>query len=166
MINTAILQTVVQGGPGPGPADLNSYPAALCEAPLSTVLDDLGYFNRECGSYAAWMVQQAGQQISPHSVLGDPGYWPGTVDPSWIVTGPEPGDIGIVPVDLPWMTGHGMYIDWVQPSGDLVAKSYNLDEAGCFSLDVWAPSGVKSGTYEGGPYSLPFSLVFIRFPAI
>ncbi len=163
--NTAILETVVQAG-ACGPADLNSYPAALCGAPLSTITDSLGYSNRECGSYAAWMVVQAGQQMPPHSVLGNAGYWPQHVDPGWIVTTPQPGDIAIVPVNLPTMLGHAMYVNWVQPSGNLVVKSYNGDNLGDFSLQIWAPSGVKSGSAGGVPYSTPFSLVYIRFPAL
>jgi surface antigen len=162
--NTAVLETIVQAG-ACGPADLNSYPPELCGQPISSVQDSLGYYNRQCGSYAAWQVVQAGQQMPPHSVMGDAGYWPQNVDPGWIVTTPQPGDIAVVPVNLPTMLGHAMYVSWVNPDTTLVTKSYNWGVPGDFSMQHWATSGVKSGTSGGVPYSTPFSLVFIRFPA-
>lgn len=163
--NTAILETVVQGTAGPGPSDLNSYPAYLCEAPIATITDPLGYGNRECGSYVAQKMVQDGNQMPPHSVLNNAGYWPQNVDPVWLVTDPQPGDVAIVPVLLPYFLGHAMYICWVQANGDLVVKAYNRAGVGTFSMEVWARSGVKSGVVNGEPYSIQFALEYIRFPS-
>ncbi len=164
-VNSAVLATIVLGGAS-GPPDLNTYPQELCNAPPGSLQDSLGYFNRKCGSYVAWMATQAGLTVPPYSELGLPGYWPSEVDPSWLVADPQPGDIAIVPIELPYVEGHAVYISWVQPNGNLVAKGYNGDGRGNFAMQIWAPSGVKSGNQNGVLYYVPFTLAYIRFPPL
>ncbi len=160
MSNTAVLEILAQVPAGQaGPADLNSYPAGLATAAPGTIKDAYGFSNCFCGSYAAWMVSSAGQQMPPYSQIGLPGYWPRrTVIQPWIVTDPQPGDIAIVPSTTGLPNGHCVYVSWVQPNGNLVAKSYNTGNTNQFELGTWAPSGMVNGS--------PFTLAYIRFPAV
>lgn len=156
--NTAKLFIVYSGG-SVGPPELNTYPANLGSAPQATLTDGLGYSNRECGSYAAWMVESTGGNMPPKSQMGIGGLWSKNADPSWITTSPVPGVIACRPPVSPSDMGHVMYV--LSPNymntGNLLVQAYNSNQAGNFSIEVWSPTGLFNG--------LPFQLVYIQFPA-
>jgi hypothetical protein len=159
-IHTARLYVVYDGG-SVGPRLLNSYPASLGAADPGTLTDNLGYYNRKCGSYAALTAQAAGLAVPPFSVLGEPGEWPQTVDSSCFIplADAQPGDIAVRPAVQPGDPGHAMVIldpDYLG-TGNLLASMYNASGTGNFTIELWAPSG----QFEG----VGFDLVIIRFPA-
>lgn len=161
--NTAIIETLYQGG-GCGPANLNTYPKYLCDIPMGSAKDSLGYPNRFCGSYAAWMEESTGHRMPAYRLLSYAAMWPSHVPSSWIVSSPKAGDIAIRP-SIGFLPngnldpGHAMYIvsgNYQHTTSDLLVKSYNSDDKGDFSYAVWAPSGYLYGHY--------FHLIYIRFP--
>lgn len=156
--NTAKLMVIYQGG-SVGPPLINTYPSELGSAPLATLADALGYSNRDCGSYAAWMVASTGGNMPPKSQLSYGGLWAQNVDPSWLVTTPIAGDIACRKPASSGDLGHVMYI--VNPNymntGNLLVQAYNSNQQGNFSIEVWSPTGLFNGA--------AFQLIYIRFPA-
>ena len=161
--NTIIVAGLYFSAQRCGPAALNSYPKNLCRTAIASVRDPLGYYSRECDSYVAWMETEGAAPahvMLPFSVLGTGGYWPQRVPPSWLVSWPQPGDIAIVPADLPAVPGHSMYVVANSWHGlhDLVVESYNEGGLGTYALQVWRPSGTING--------VPVTLQFIHFPVL
>ncbi|HUD05658.1 MAG TPA: prepilin-type N-terminal cleavage/methylation domain-containing protein [Candidatus Saccharimonadales bacterium] len=161
--NGMLVKLIYNGG-ACAPHSIDTYPNSLCKHPMDTIVDPLGYHNRECGSYVAWMEQSTGHYM-PYHLANYVGAWPAAVPASWIVTKPEAGDAAIRP-NIPGLKlpngeedpGHAMYI--INPNyrhtGDLLIKEYNLNSTGKFSEAVVAPSFYFYGHHE--------NLVYIRFP--
>lgn len=153
--NTAILQTVYQGG-GVGPAPLNTYPPDYGAQALKSGPDALGYPVRACGSYAMWMMQATGRRTIPSGLLGEAADWPANVQPGWIIPAAVPGCVAIRPAVTAADAGHALFVLAVLPDGTLLTSSYNSDEEGGFALAIWATSGTLGG--------VPFTLTYIQFP--
>jgi len=157
-LNTAIISILYRGSPN-GPAELDRYPESLYSQDVGTGLDSLGYGTRDCGSAVAQWKLLDGCAMPPKSVLGLPGHWAAKVDPSWIVTDPQPGDIAVIPSNSALPKGHAIYVSCVaQGTTNIVGKSYNTMETGDFEIGLWALSG-SIGTTN-------FNLVLIRVPAV
>jgi peptidoglycan hydrolase CwlO-like protein len=100
------------------------YPDIWCRAAQDSMVDDYGYYNRECVSYAAWKRDAIGRTV--------PRYW-GNANQWWVrgsagVT-PAYGDIVAWP-DGPW--GHVAIVE--SNNGDSITISeYNYSPRGGFS---------------------------------
>jgi surface antigen len=100
------------------------YPNVWCNAAQDSLVDDYGYYNRECVSYAAWKRDTMGRMV--------PRYW-GNANQWWArgsagVT-PAHGDIVAWP-DGPW--GHVAIVE--SNNGDsLTISEYNYSPRGGYS---------------------------------
>lgn len=81
------------GGGGAGHGD--DYPAKWKNAPQDSMVDDWGYYNRECVSFAAWRCHQMGVNPSLFSHLGNGNQWAGKATAKGVPVDhtPHPGDI-------------------------------------------------------------------------
>lgn len=143
------------GGTLTGDPNHGGYPRAWNDAPMDTLLDSWGMYNRECVSYTAFKVHQdyvAGK--NRHDMpywggIGDAKQWPGDARAAGIPVdyNPTPGSIAISTAGT-W--GHSMYVERVgtlngQPA--IYVSQYNADWNGHYS--------------EGWRYTT--GLVFIHF---
>src|SRR5438445_7059140 len=64
----------------PAAAALDDYPPALSAAPLDSAVDQWGFFNRECTSFVAWRMAQAGVSRAEVGFADSWGPAPGGLD--------------------------------------------------------------------------------------
>ncbi len=162
---SGVVQVLVAPGTACNRAGGDTYPDSLCQSPLSSIIDPLGYHNRECGSYVAWMEATTGHTM-PAQVASYVGLWPSKVPASWIDSQPQVGDAA-VRVNVPGVVlangekdpGHAMFVTAVGTDGPgtITVTDYNEAGNGTFGSEVRRTAGDFHGH--------PFSLVFIHFPA-
>lgn len=128
--------TVSAGGGGGG------YPSYLAGAPMDSLVDPWGMYNRECVSYAAWKVHQAYGNMPYWGGYGNANQWLGNARSSGIPTGstPKPGSVAVM------MSGYYGHVAWVESvSGGMVHVSqYNWDMAGSYS-EMTVPASFFDG---------------------
>ena len=115
------------------------YPDAWCKAPLDTVVDNWGMYNRECVSYTAYRVALSGRTM-PYG-FGDANKWPEVARAHGIAVDrtPRAGDVAIM---ADGEHGHSMYVEWVNPDGTLTVSQYNKAKTGTYSEEKIAPGGL------------------------
>ena len=127
------------GQAGSGPDCGGGYPAAYCQVPMDSVVDNWGMYNRECVSYTAWKVASTGRYV-PYG-LGNANMWPAGARAAGIpVDGnPKAGDVAIWDIG-PY--GHAMYVESVNGNGTISVSQYNADYYGHFSTATISSSGL------------------------
>ncbi len=132
---------------GSGPACGGGYPAKWCEAPMDSLVDDWGMFNRECVSYTAFKVWQSGRHMPYWGGIGNANQWDENAIRAGIPTdySPRAGDVAISNAGY---YGHAMYVESVNSDGTINISQYNVNWDGRYSTR----NGVS-----------PAGLVFIHF---
>lgn len=128
--------TIVYGNCG---SSNDSYPNPWCSAPQDTMFDTWGMYNRECVSYAAWMVASTGKYMPSWGLqgVGNAGEWIADAHSMGIPVGrtPHAGDIAILPATGPGgisPVGHAMYVMSVNANGTINVSEYNARVVGGF----------------------------------
>lgn len=125
--------SAIAGDPSKG-----GYPASLDNAPMDTLVDPWGMYNRECVSYTAWKVQQTYGNMPYWGGRGNANEWPSSARASGIPTGstPKVGSVGVMYIGY---YGHVVWIE--QVSGNKVYVSqYNWEVTGHYS-EMWIDAG-------------------------
>jgi peptidoglycan DL-endopeptidase CwlO len=137
----------ISGAAGTGPACGGGYPGVYCNAPMDSIVDNWGMYNRECVSYAAWKVASTGRNMPYWGGRGNANQWPSSAraDGIPVDSTPKAGDVAIWNVGY---YGHAMYVESVNGDGTISISQYNADWSGTFSTNRISASG----------------LVFIHFP--
>jgi surface antigen len=141
----------------------NSYPAVWANAPLDSVIDSWGMFNRECTSYAAFKAQQAFGNMPDWTfhapgIVPDAASWPTLAARDFIPYGPVPKVHSIATLNgghvLDGHTigpaGHAMWVEAINPDGTLHVSQYNLLGDGAYSEGDYPSTGMIF-IYFGSP---------------
>ena len=110
---------VPQGVPGGG-----GYPGKWAFAPIDSMLDSWGMYNRECVSYTAWKVWSTGRYMPYWGGRGNAKQWDDNAQQAGIpVDGnPKAGDVAI---SNSGTYGHSMYVEQVGDDGSIYISDYN-----------------------------------------
>lgn len=110
---------LIAGDPAKG-----GYPAKWADAAQDSLIDDWGMYNRECVSYTAWRVAQAGKRMPYWGGRGNANQWPSSAQSDGIATGSEaqPGAVAIAFIG-PY--GHAMYVEEVLDEGKIRISEFN-----------------------------------------
>lgn len=122
-----------------GPACGGGYPERWCKAPLDTVVDNWGMYNRECVSYTAWKVASTGRNVPMG--LGDANDWPSRAKILGIVTDGHPR-VGDVAIRYDGGHGHSMYVESINSDGTISISQYNANKTGTFSQRTVGSAGL------------------------
>ncbi len=127
------------GQAGSGPDCGGGYPAAYCDVPMDSVVDNWGMYNRECVGYTAWKVASTGHYV-PYG-LGNANMWPDGARAHGIPvdSSPRAGDVAILFIG-PY--GHAMYVESVNGDGTISVSQYNADYYGHYSTARISASGL------------------------
>lgn len=110
---------LVSGGSGCG-----GYPAVWCNAPLDSLVDNWGMYNRECVSYTAWKVASTGRYMPYWGGHGNANQWPASARADGIAVGYTP-QAGAVAILLSGYYGHAMYVEYVNSNGTIHVSQFN-----------------------------------------
>lgn len=110
---------LVSGGSGCG-----GYPALWCNAPLDSLVDNWGMYNRECVSYTAWKVASTGRYMPYWGGRGNANQWPSSARADGIPVGYTP-KAGAVAILLSGYYGHAMYVEYVNSNGTVHVSQFN-----------------------------------------
>ena len=115
------------------------YPDALCKAPLDSVVDQWGMYNRECVSYTAFRVAESGRTM-PYG-FGDANKWPDAARAHGIAVDmtPRVGDVAILPDGE---HGHSMYVESINADGTLTVSQYNKSKLGTYTEERVSTDGL------------------------
>lgn len=124
-----------------GPACAGGYPGVWCNAPMDSMVDDWGMYNRECVSYTAFKVASSGRHMPFWGGVGNANQWDDNARAEGIsVDGnPRAGDVAILHLG---QYGHAMYVEAVNGDGTISVSEYNLDWTGRYSERVVSTSGL------------------------
>jgi surface antigen/cell division protein FtsB len=119
------------------------YPGKWCNYPKDSLVDDWGFYNRECTSYAAWKRWAIGRPIPSWGRMGRANAkdWPGWARATgYRVDGiPEVGAIGVYGGGF---YGHVMIVEQIRGSKVLVSD-YNSDFQGNYGASEWNISDLQ-----------------------
>lgn len=128
---------IVAGDPGRG-----GYPSVWHNAPIDSLVDSWGMYNRECVSYTAWKVYQSGRYMPYWGGRGNANQWPSSAATDGIATGSTP-KAGAVAISMSGPYGHAMYVEAVINGGSTIYVSqYNYGWAGEYSEMTLPASGL------------------------
>lgn len=118
---------VPTGIPGGG-----GYPGVWAFAPMDSIVDTWGMFNRECVSYAAWKVWSTGRYMPYWGGIGNANMWDDNARRMGIPvdTNPRVGDVAIRNAGF---YGHAMYVEHVYGDGTIYISQYNAGWDGYYS---------------------------------
>jgi len=118
---------VVQGGTCGG-----NYPNKWCNAPMDSMVDNWGMYNRECVSYTAWKVYESGRYMPYWGGKGNAKQWDDNARAAGIPvdTSPRAGDVAI---KNSGEYGHAMYVESVNDDGTINISQYNASWDGRYS---------------------------------
>lgn len=117
------------------------YPANLANAPIDTVVDPWGMYNRESVSYAAWKVHQNYHRMPYWGGRGNANRWPDNARSEGIPVGgtPKAGCVAILPSGY---YGHAMWVEEVLPSNQIKVSQYNFGNQGTYSEMTMVADGL------------------------
>ncbi|HSE29856.1 MAG TPA: CHAP domain-containing protein [Candidatus Saccharimonadales bacterium] len=128
---------IVAGDPGRG-----GYPSVWHNAPIDSLVDSWGMYNRECVSYTAWKVYQSGRYMPYWGGRGNANQWPSSAAADGIATGSTP-KAGAVAISMSGPYGHAMYVEAVLDGGaSIYVSQYNYGWAGEYSEMTLSSSGL------------------------
>lgn len=136
----AALNRKLGGVPTAGDPGRGGYPAVWNNAPIDSMIDSWGMYNRECVSYTAWKVYQTYGYMPYWGGVGNANQWPGNAQRAGIPTGTVP-KVGSVAV---WNVGYYGHTMWVEAvSGNTIYVSqYNYELTGRYSEMSISASGL------------------------
>lgn len=131
--------TVVASGSGGGGYPYNNvgYP---CWGGAGCV-DPWGLYKRECVSYTAFKVQQAGKRMPYFGGRGNANLWPSTARSFGIATGSTPRAQSVA-ISMAGPYGHAMWVEAVLPDGRIHISEYNFYVNGTYSERIISPGGL------------------------
>lgn len=124
----------------PDPDPCHGYPANLCNAPLASIIDPWGLYNREGVSYVAYKISASGRTM-PYG-FGNAKQWPAKAQALGIAVNgtPKAGDAAISTIGV---YGHAAYVEEVLEGGAKVRLSqFNANLTGEYSETVRAAAGL------------------------
>lgn len=124
----------IQGGGG--------YPAVWANAPMDSIVDTWGMYNRECVSYTAWKVAASGRYMPYWGGIGNAKQWPDNARAAGIPVDYSPR-VGDVAISTRGEYGHSMYVEAVNSDGTLTVSQYNAAWDGNFSIAMVNPAGLQ-----------------------
>lgn len=130
-----------------GSATRGGYPDVWNNAPMDSLIDDWGMFNRECVSYTAWRSWSTGHVMPYWGGIGNANQWPGNARAAGYRVDNSP-EVGSVAISMAGYYGHAMFVESVNGDGTITVSQYNFDWNGTYS---------EMTVYPG-------SLLFIHFP--
>lgn len=132
---------VPQGVPGGG-----GYPGKWAFAPIDSLVDSWGMYNRECVSYTAWKVWSTGRFMPYWGGRGNANRWDDNARAAGIPvdTNPRKGDVAVSNAGT---YGHTMYVEEVNSDGSIVVSDYNLQWDGVYRIYTISAERVRSSGF-------------------
>jgi len=134
------------GVPGGG-----GYPGVWAFAPMDTIVDSWGMYNRECVSWTAYKVAVSGRYMPYWGGYGNANQWDDNARSSGIPVDGNPRS-GDVAVSNSGTYGHVMYVEDVASDGSIFVSDYNQQYDGLYRA-YWVSASTVSSR----------GLVFIHF---
>lgn len=130
------------GGAIPPPSPGNGgYPGVWANAPMDSIVDSWGMYNRECVSYVAYKIAASGKRMPYWGGRGHAYQWPDNARSAGIPTGSTPR-AGAAAVSYGGPYGHIMYVEAVNGDGSVTVSDYNLDVDGLYRYYTRSASGL------------------------
>lgn len=123
------------------------YPQDWCNAPMDSIIDSWGMYNRECVSWTAYRVAASGRNMPYWGGRGNANQWDDSARADGIPVDGNP-QVGDVAVSNAGYYGHAAYVEAVYDDGTILVSQFNVDWQGTYSM-ARIPVG---------------NLVFIHFP--
>jgi surface antigen/peptidoglycan hydrolase CwlO-like protein len=124
------------------------YPQGWCNAPMDSIVDTWGMYNRECVSWTAYRVAVSGRYMPYWGGRGNANRWDDNARAAGIPVDGNPR-VGDVAISNSGYYGHSMYVEAVHDDGTIAVSQFNHN---------WG------GTYSFVPRMNKGNLVFIHFP--
>lgn len=130
---------IPQGIPGGG-----GYPGKWAFAPMDSLIDSWGMYNRECVSYTAWKVASTGRFMPYWGGRGNAKDWDDNARAGNIAVdgNARAGDVAISHAGI---YGHTMYVEEVYGDGSIRVSDYNQQWDGVYR--IYNISASKASTY-------------------
>lgn len=125
----------------PPSAGNGGYPAMWANAPMDSVVDSWGMYNRECVSYVAYKIAASGKGMPYWGGRGHAYQWPDNARAAGIPTGSTPR-AGAAAVMYGGPYGHIMYVEAVNGDGSITVSDYNLGVDGLYRYYPRSASGL------------------------
>lgn len=104
-------------------------------------VDPWGLYKRECVSYTAFKVQQAGKRMPYFGGRGNAKQWPSTAQSFGIPTGSEPRPQSVA-ISYAGPYGHSMWVEEVLGGGKIRVSEYNYNIDGQYTERVISAAGL------------------------
>lgn len=117
--------------PSTGTIGGGGYPGDWAYAPIDTIIDAWGLYNRECVSYAAWKVWSTGRFVPHFGGRGNANQWVSTTSRYGIPNGTTPREGSVAFWNVGYY-GHVMYVEKVNNDGTIWVSDYNWDRDGAY----------------------------------
>ena len=116
------------------------YPQGWCNAPMDSIVDTWGMFNRECVSWTAYRVAASGRYMPYWGGRGNANQWDDNAIASGIPVdrNPRVGDVGVSNIGY---YGHTVYVEAVNGDGTIAVSQFNHDWGGTYSFVPRMPVG-------------------------
>ena len=116
------------------------YPQNWCNAPMDSIVDTWGMYNRECVSWTAYRVAASGRYMPYWGGRGNANQWDDNARAAGIPVDREPrvGDVG---VSNSGYYGHTVYVEAVNGDGTIAVSQFNHDWGGTYSFAPRMPIG-------------------------
>lgn len=131
-VNAAKLRASGGGGITASASCGGGYPDKWCRAPIDSLVDSWGMYNRECVSYTAYKVYASGRNMPYWGGRGNAKQWPGNARAAGIPVN-STAKVGAIAVTYAGPYGHVMYVESV--SGErMTVSQYNYAVDGNYSV--------------------------------
>lgn len=140
----AAANAVLFGGnvPTGSAANCGGYPAVWCHAPIDSIIDTWGMYNRECVSYTAWKVWSVGKHMPYWGGRGNANQWDDNARAAGIPVNNNPNGVGVVAISNSGYYGHSMYVEHVYGDGTILVSQYNAGWDGYYSTARISTAGL------------------------
>lgn len=116
------------------------YPQNWCNAPMDSIVDTWGMYNRECVSWTAYRVAASGRYMPYWGGRGNANQWDDNAIASGIPVDRSP-QVGDVAISNSGYYGHSMYVEAVNDDGSIAVSQFNHDWNGTYSFVPKMPIG-------------------------
>ena len=116
------------------------YPQNWCNAPMDSLVDSWGMYNRECVSWTAFRVALSGRYMPYWGGRGNANQWDDNARAAGIPVDNNPR-VGDVAVSNSGYYGHTMYVEAVNDDGTIAVSQFNHDWGGTYSFVPKMPKG-------------------------
>lgn len=129
--NLRQIQNAGMGNIPPASGGNGGYPAVWANAPMDSIVDNWGMYNRECVSYVAYKIAASGRYMPFWGGRGHAYQWPDNAASAGIPTGSTP-KTGAAAIMYGGPYGHVMYVESVNSDGTITVSDYNLGVDGLY----------------------------------